>query len=115
FCHSSPLKVPGPYRALLSHLGELKNLGVLGLVRVLCTCVDLELLDLLGCETVVREHSLDSLLNCTLGELREKLLVRHGAQATRVTRVMVSELLLKLVAGQADLLGVNNDDVVTKI
>lgn len=52
---------------LLRDLGNFIGLGILRGVRVIAAGVDLELLQLLTAQLVVREHALDGLLNGALG------------------------------------------------
>src|SRR5690606_36672309 len=84
-------------------------------VGMLGTRVDLELLDLLISELVLGEHAADGLLHCLLGILLEELGVGDAAEAARVAGMAVGELRLTLVAGQRDLVGVDDDDEVARI
>src|SRR4051794_9765518 len=100
---------------LLSDLGDLERLRLLGRVRVLRTGVDLQLGEQLPAETVLREHAPDSLLDGLARVLVEDLADRGGRQTTRVTRVAVRHLVGPLVAGQGDLGRVDDDDEVTAV
>lgn len=70
---------------------------------MLGTCIDLQLLHLGTSETSLRDHTGDSLLDCTLGVGGEELGIVHALEAARVTGVAVSALLLELRTCQRDL------------
>src|SRR5262245_29937770 len=77
--------------------------------------IDLELRDLAARKPVAREHSLHRLAD-DLGRAPLELLgERPRAKAARIARVAVVALLLELVAGDRDLLGVDDDDEVTGV
>src|SRR5205814_9705798 len=97
----------------LRELGDLARLRLLRGVRVLRAGVDLELLRLRAAELVLRQHALDDLLDQHLGLGVEQLAEGTLAQTAGVTAVPVGELLLALVTGERDLLGVDDDDEVT--
>src|SRR3954451_7123139 len=93
------LTLPG---ALLRNLPDLVRLRLLGLVRVIRARVDLELAQRLTAERVLRQHALDGLLHHARGVLGHQVAIVHRAQATRVTGVAVSLLLLELGAAEGD-------------
>src|SRR4051794_9617270 len=101
-------------RRLLGDLLDLVRSGLLGLVRVVGTRVDLQLLEDLAAELVLRQHSPHGLLDGLAGVLLEDLTDRSGRQTTRVAGVAVGPLCDLLVAGQRDLLRVGDDDEVTR-
>src|SRR5436309_1462338 len=77
--------------------------------------VDFQLGELLPCEAVLREHALDRLAE-HLGRAAVELLAERAlAQAAREARVAVVELLVELLAGDGDLLGVDDDDEVAGV
>ena len=84
-----------------------------------CGCVgagvDLELLQHLTAEAVLGEHAPDGLLDGLAGVLLEQLADRRGGEAARVAGVAVGQLVGRLVAGEGDLLGVDDDDEVTGV
>src|ERR671919_1098614 len=89
-----------------------KRLRVLGLVGVLGARVDLQLRDLPVGEPVAGEHPLDRLAQ-HLGRPALELLAEGArAEASGVARVAVVALLLELLPGDGDLLGVHDDDEV---
>src|SRR6188768_359458 len=110
-----PLLAVSKGRGLLGDLGDLEGDGLLGLVRMRGTRVDLELLDDLSTQLVLGEHAPDGLLDDLASVLVEQLPDRGGGEAPRVARVAVGELVGQLVAGQGDLLGVDDDDEVTGV
>src|SRR5690625_715968 len=105
---------PGP-GGLLGNLGDLEGLRLLRGVRVVRAGVDLELLQLLAAEGVLREHAADRLLDGALGEALEQLRVADGLEPARVPGVAVGDLVLALAPGQGDLRGVDDDDIVTTV
>src|SRR5690606_3201739 len=105
-------------RSLCAHLRDLADLERLGLlcrVRVLRPRVHLQLLGLRPTELVLRQHALDDLLHQALRLGVQQLAEGPLAQTTRVTAVPVGQLLVALVAGQDDLLRVDDDDVITTV
>lgn len=102
-------------RRLLGDLVEGVRLGLLRGVRVLGTGVHLELGQLGTAEAVLGEHAADGLLHRANRVLLEKLGVVDSLQTARVTRVAVGDLLLTLVAGEGDLVGVDDDDEVAGV
>jgi hypothetical protein len=79
------------------------------------TGVDLELAELLGGEPVAGTHALDRLAKDLRGPALELLGPGPDAQPARVAGVTVVLLLLELVAGDGDLLRVDDDDEVAGV
>src|SRR5882757_4181788 len=77
--------------------------------------VDLELAELLAAQTVARDHALDGLADDLLGPLLEQLAECPGANAARVSAVPPVALVLELLAGDHELLGVDDDDEVADV
>src|SRR5262249_50874757 len=77
--------------------------------------VDLQLRDLLPCETVLREHSLDGHPNDLRGPTVELLPERSASQTARVVRVPEVALLVELVPGDLDLLRIHDDHEVARV
>ncbi|MCY1458001.1 hypothetical protein D9M71_753430 [compost metagenome] len=84
-------------------------------MRVLGTAVDLQLGQLLCSQGVLRKHALDGLLHCLNRVLLKKFGVGNGLQTAREARVAVSALVFELGAGQGNLLGVDDDDVIAHV
>ena len=101
---------------LFSLFAEVENDGVLGDLFVLGAFVDVELLDHDTAEATLGDHA----PNGTLEHL-DRVFLEHdaggtGAEATVVTGDVVIVLLgLRVVAGELDLLRVDDDDVVAAI
>src|SRR4051812_50164153 len=72
---------------LLGDLLDLERSGLLGLVRVVGPRVDLQLLQDLPAQLVLREHAPHGLLDRLAGVLLEHLADRRGGQAARVAGV----------------------------
>src|SRR5437867_3194928 len=77
--------------------------------------IDLELQQLLPREPVLREHSLDRLAQHLGRPPLELLAQRTHLQAARVARMPIDHLLVELLAGDLDLLGVDDDDEVAGV
>src|SRR3954452_21242525 len=77
--------------------------------------VDLQLLDLRARKPVPGEHPLDGFAQHLRRPPRELVLERPRAEAARVARVPVVHLVLELVPGDRDLLGVHDDDEVARV
>ena len=101
----------------ISHalLLDLEHFGVLRLVRMLRAGVDLELAELGAPELVVGEHAAHGVADDLLGAASLELGVRLALDAAGIARVVVVHLLLGLVAGHDDLLGVDDDDEVAGV
>ena len=89
--------------------------GCCACVRVVRAGVDLELGQLLAGEPVARQHPLDGLADHFLGAAVEHLGQRPRLDPARVAAVAPVGLLRELVAGDADLLGVDDDDEVAGV
>src|ERR1700679_3533585 len=89
--------------------------GLLRVVRVVGTLVDLELGGHLAAELALGQHALDGFLEDLLRTANEQLAVLFLAQAAGETGVAAIELLASLHAGDLDLLGVDDDDVIAHI
>lgn len=85
-------------------------------MRVLCASINVQVLHLSALQRAARNHTLDSLLNNVTWVLTRQTL-RDGAlfNATRMTRVVVEQLLAHLVACQGNLFRVDDDDIVATI
>ena len=78
--------------------------------------VEVQRLHLLASERAARDHPLDGLLEHALGEASvEDLVGGHFLDAAGIAGVLVVGLLTALVAGEADLLDVDDHDVVAAI
>src|SRR5581483_10111144 len=95
--------------ALASRTSPSEWLRVLGAVRMLRACVDLQLRDLLAAELVARKHALDRLPQQFGRDALELFAQRTRPQAAWVTGVAVVHLLLELVPRHRDLLRVHDD------
>src|SRR5436190_7986640 len=84
-------------------------------VRMLRAGVDLQLRDLLTGEPVLREHALHGAAQDLLRTTVELLAKRSAVQPARVAGVPVVALLVELVAGDLDLLGVDDDHEVAGV
>ena len=100
---------------VVDQVSDLHRFGLLGLVRMVGPGVDLQLAQLLAGEPVARKHPLDRQPDDLLGPALEHLLERALAQAARVAGVAVVLLLLALVAGDRDPLGVDDDHEVADV
>src|ERR671922_1852154 len=85
-----------------------ESLGVLSYVRMLGAGVDLELVDLLPGEPVPRKHPLHGLAQDLGGPALELVAERPLPQAAGVAGVAVVDLLLPLLAGDRDFVGVHD-------
>src|SRR5690606_7211452 len=107
-----------PYSNLLNLADAPLNFERLRLlcgVRVLRAGVDAQLADDAPAQAVVRQHTPDGLLDHLLRPRRHHLAGRAGLQTARITAVAVVQLLLELVAGEADVLRIDHDHVVAEI
>ena len=95
---------------------EVVDARALRFLLVLRTGVDAQVLHLLTAQRTARDHALDRLGQHALGVVTVEDLV-HGAllDPTGVAGVPVVGLGIALVAGQADLLGVDDHDVIAAI
>jgi hypothetical protein len=84
-------------------------------VRLLGAGVDLQFPDLRAPELVAGQHPLHGLPQDLGRPALELLAERPAAQATGVARVAAVHLLVELVAGDVDLLRVDDDDEVARV
>src|SRR5207253_4131 len=89
--------------------------GLLSLMRMLRTRVNFQLPVHLLAKLVLWQHARDSQLHHLDRPLGAHLRSAHFLQTTGIAGVMAIHLLPFLVAGQANLVGVQYDDVVTGI
>src|SRR5215472_9429903 len=102
----------------LGPLGDLRDLegnGLLGLMRVLWTGVDLQLAQHLPAQGVLRQHAAHGLGDRPLRVGCHEVTVGDRPQATRIARMPVSALVSELVAAQRNLGGVDDDDEVPRV
>ncbi|EJX09186.1 ATPase [gut metagenome] len=101
----------------LSSLSELevKNLGLLGGVRVFGAGIDLELLDHGVAKRSLREHTLDSDFESAARMLGLHFSESRFVDATRVAGMTVVRLLTSLFSAELQLVSVDNDDKVTRV
>ncbi len=99
---------------------DVNHLGVLSLVGMVGTIVDMEVLDELATEAVLGEHALDYMdvegVHTRFEVLVERLLHQclGGllALSTGISGVAVIDPVSHLFAGQDNLVGVDDDDIV---
>src|SRR5690606_25009127 len=78
--------------------------------------IDLQIAHLLAAQGTARDHALHGLLDDALGEAAfEKLAGGALLDAARIARMPVIDLVAELLAGQLDLLGIDDDHVVAAI
>lgn len=77
--------------------------------------VNFEVAEELGTQTVLGEHALNGVLNELAGLLGQELASGLVMTATGVTGVRVDYFTLLFVASQDNLLGVDNNNVVTAV
>ncbi len=82
---------------------------------MLCALVDLELGGHLAAELGLGKHALDGLLDDGFGATGEELDEGLFAETAGESGVAAIELLVSLQAGEDDLLGVDDDDVIAHI
>jgi len=92
-----------------------KSLGGLRCMRMLRTGVDLELLNHRIAQGTLREHAFDSNLKRTARMLRLHLFERGLVDATRIAGVAIVGLLRGFFTRETNLVGVDDDDVITRI
>ena len=101
---------------LAVELGDVERHRVLRHVRMLGALVDAQVAHQLALERTAREHALDGLVDDALGVLAvHDLAGRALLDATGIAGVVVVDLVFVLGAGEDDLVGVDDDDVVTAI
>src|SRR2546426_6848048 len=111
---SSACPSHGTARADSSAL-PLQRLRRLRPVRMFGSCVDLELRDLLPSEPILREHALHGGTQNLFGPAVELLSQSSAAETSGIPGVPVVALLVELVAGHVDLLGVHDDHEVAGV
>src|SRR5690606_17253159 len=85
-------------------------------MRMVSTGVDAQVLHLTAAERTARDHALNSLLENALREAAfEDLASSALLDAASVTGVPVILLVLVLAAGQGNLVGIDDDDIVTVV
>ena len=107
---------------LFQHV-DINHSGLLSLMRMLAAVVDVHILEQLGAQAVLGKHTLDSLkeqrvharLDVLVVRFLHQLLGRGEALATGITRVADILLLSPLLAGHDDLVGVDDNNIVTAI
>jgi hypothetical protein len=99
----------------LPALSQMRAMAVLRGVRVVRRGVELELGDHLAAEHALGQHSLHGLLDRKRGIALEHVAVGLGLEAAGDAGVVVVELLVELVAREEHLVGVHDDDEVTRV
>ena len=84
-------------------------------MRVLRTFIYIEVAEQLGTETVLRKHSLDGMLHDKGRLAIEHFFGRSETLATRITGMADVHLVGQFLSRETDLLGVDDDDVVTTV
>ena len=84
-------------------------------MRMLPTRKHMQLLVHATSERTLGQHALDSKLDRALRVLGQQLLQPNRLQVTDITCVVVILLLRQLVAGDADLLGIDHNDVIAGV
>ena len=85
-------------------------------VRMVGARIDAQVAELRAAERAARQHALHRLLDDALGELALEDRARGALlDAADVAGVVVVDLLLALAAGEHDLVGVDDDDVVAVV
>ncbi len=94
---------------------DVERLRLLRGVRVLGALEHVQLAIHAPAERILRQHALDRELDRALGVLGHQLLERLALDAADRAGVPVVDLVAQLVAGDADLLGVQHDDVIAGV
>src|SRR3954447_21378299 len=84
-------------------------------MRVVFSGVDLQLAELLGAESVVRQHPLDGPADDLLGPSFQQVTQGLLLEALGIAAVAAVELALELVARHRDSRGVQHDDVIPRV
>src|SRR4029453_4562923 len=101
---------------LAVHRRDVEQFGVLAAVRMLGAVVEVQGAHLVAAERTTRDHALHGLFQHALGEAALKHLARrHFLQAAGIAGVLVIKLVLQLAAGEAHLVGVDDDNIVAAI
>jgi hypothetical protein len=77
--------------------------------------IDLQLLERLAAQRILREHALDGLLNDALRMLGHELTELLVARTARIERIVVIRLLLHALAGHFDLFSIDHDHKIAGI
>ena len=94
---------------------NVEGLGLLSCMGVFLPGIDKELLVELTSQTILGQHAFNGKAEKIFGALLEKIFGSNGLDATNITGVTVVRLRFELVAGQLDLIRVDDDDLVTAI
>src|SRR5690606_21789528 len=109
-------RTSGTHLILAVQCRDIEKFGVLGGVRMLATLVDAKGTHLIPAKRAAWDHALNGLLENALRKAAFQNLVRAlFLDAAGITRVAIIDLVGHLLAGEADLLGVDDDDIVTAI
>lgn len=85
-------------------------------MRVFAAGIHVQVLHLCTLQGAASDHALDRLAHDVAGVLASQALGdRTFLDPTGITGVIMEQLLVHLVAGQADLLGIDDDDIVATI
>ena len=84
-------------------------------LRMLRACINAQLLEVLRAEGVVGQHPLDDAHQGDDGVLLDLAATGDRADAARVEGVTVDRLVTLGVAGQADLVGVDDNNMVAAV
>ena len=94
---------------------KLNGFGILGLVRMLGTCINVQVVDELVTKTGLREHALHRPTDEFGRSFGKDLSGRGEALATGIAGVAGVDAVGHLLAGETDLFGIYDDDVVTTV
>ena len=92
-----------------------EGLGLLGSMGMLFPCVHEKLLVQFTTQSVFGQHALNGETEQILGTLLKKFAGGDGSNATYVPAVTVVRLVLKLVAGEFDLISVDDNDPIAGV
>src|SRR5262245_18666747 len=96
--------------------GHIDLCRALRLVWMFCSGVDAQIPELLAGKRPARQHALDSLLQHPLGVLAlENLRGRPLLDAAGISSMPVIDLVAAFLAGEHDLIGIDDDDIVAAI
>src|SRR3989339_1475522 len=85
-------------------------------MRVFSSCIYTQVSELPAAQWPARKHALDSLLDNTLRMIARKYLTFAATfNTSRVSCVPVENVLLRLVAGKTDFLGIDYNNVIAAI
>ena len=82
---------------------------------MLAPCIYVQVAEDLVTKTILGEHTFDGMFEHCCGPLRHEGLDRNAALTSRITGVVNVFLLLHFVACKADLVGIDDDDIVTTV